>query len=178
MSSYLCLHKWLEKILYNLPHQLLLKDIFPTTNLGSQLTCRHLETAAHRFTYHRSLCAVGSQQLRWSSIRGSHCRFLMCVFGTCNSISILMLYTIITKQSHRSTCVLPDTVGICSLTTNWTRRFHELWDIKMLLDVLKVPCSWYSILNSEILQCTVYQTSGHQLKCKFDIVAGPRCMLS
>jgi len=30
--------------------------------------------------------------------------------------------------------MLPDTVGICSLTTNQTRRFHELWDIKMLLD--------------------------------------------
>jgi len=56
------------------------------------------------------------------------------------------MYTIITEQSHRSTCVLFDTVSICSLTTNLTQRFNELWDIKMLLDVLKFPCSWCSIL--------------------------------
>jgi len=37
-----------------------------------------------------------------------------------------MLYTIITKQLRCSTGVLPDTVGICSLTTNRTRKFHEL----------------------------------------------------
>ena len=55
------------------------------------------------------------------------------------------------EQSHRSTCVLPDTVGICSLTTNRTRRFHERWDVKMLPDVIKIPCSWCIILNSEIL---------------------------
>jgi len=70
-----------------------------------------------------------------------------------------MLYTIIMKQSHRSTCMLPDTVGISSLTTNQTWRFHELWDIKMLLDVLKIPCSWYSIFNSEILYCLANQRS-------------------
>ena len=72
-------------------------------------------------------------------------------FGTGNSISLLTLYNTITKQSHRSTCVIPDTVGICTLTTNRTRRFHELWDTKMLLDVLKIPCFLCSILNSEIL---------------------------
>jgi len=56
-----------------------------------------------------------------------------------------MLYTIIAKQSHRSTCVLPDTVGICSLTMNRTWRFHELRDIKMLLNVLKIPWSCFSV---------------------------------
>ena len=40
---------------------------------------------------------------------------------------LLMLYTIITKQSRRSTSVLPDTVGIYSLTTNRKQRFRELW---------------------------------------------------
>jgi len=60
------------------------------------------------------------------------------------------LHTIITKQSHRSTHVLPDTVGICSFTTNRTRRFHELWDIKMHLDVLKslAPDTVFQILKS------------------------------
>jgi len=33
----------------------------------------------------------------------------------------VMLCTIITKQPHRSTCVLYDTVGICSLVTHWTQ---------------------------------------------------------
>jgi len=37
------------------------------------------------------------------------------------------------KQSHSSTCVLPDTVGICSLTTNQTRRLQKLWDKKNAL---------------------------------------------
>jgi len=62
-----------------------------------------------------------------------------------------MLHTIIAKQLHRSTSVLPDTVGICTLSRNRPRRFHELWDIKMFLDILKVPCSLHSIFNSDIL---------------------------
>ena len=52
---------------------------------------------------------------------------------------------------YKFTALLDICPNTCYLTP--LRRFLEQWEIKVLLDVLKIPCSWYSIFNSEILQC-------------------------
>jgi len=94
----------------------------------------------------------------------------MCLTGVCD-------YPYQTNI-HKFTALLNFCPHVCYLTPlviawHQTWRFLELWDTKMLLDFLKIPCSWYSILNSEILQCLANTWNVNQLKRKFQVVSGP-----